>query len=136
MKEPSEHTHAPDPGRVHVIRLKNELKARGKSSDEATSTILFEALRTIPLNVVADLPTNNALMQTIRRERPTIQLDENGDLPLAFRQIDRDENFVLYEDDSMVIFACDKNLSVLKECPHWFMDGTFSVCVPCQVFLE
>ncbi|CAF1195693.1 unnamed protein product [Adineta ricciae] len=128
LKEPSEHTHAPDPDQVHVIRLKNELKTRGASSDEATSTILFEALRTIPLNVVADLPTNNALMQTIRRERPTIQLDENGHLPLAFRQTDRGENFVLYEDDSMVIFTCDKNLSVLKECPHWFMDGTFSIC--------
>lgn len=111
MKEPSEHTHAPDPGRVHVIRLKNELKARGASSDEATSTILFGALRTIPLNVVANLP-------------------------LAFRQTDRGENFVLYEDDSMVIFTCDKNLSVLKECPHWFMDETFSICVPCQLFLE
>jgi hypothetical protein len=134
MKEPSEHTHAPDPDQVHIIRLKNEIKGRSASSDETTSTILFDALRTIPLNVVAGLPTNDALMQTIRRERPPIQLDENGHLPLLFRQTDRGENFVLYEDDSMVIFTCDKNLSVLKECAHWFMDGTFSVCMPLQFF--
>jgi hypothetical protein len=28
VKEPSEHSHAPDPDRVHVIRLKNEIKSR------------------------------------------------------------------------------------------------------------
>lgn len=130
VKEPSEHIHAPDPDRVHVIRLKNEIKGRSLSSDEATSTILFDALRTIPLNAVPDLPTNNALMQTIRRERRPVQLDENGQLPFIFRQTDRGKKFVLFEDESMVIFTCEKNLSVLKKCKHWFMDGTFSVCIP------
>ncbi|CAF2498551.1 unnamed protein product [Rotaria sp. Silwood2] len=67
VKEPSEHSHAPNPDRVHVIRLKHEIKARGSSSDEAISIILFDALRSIPLNAVPGLPTNNALMQTIRR---------------------------------------------------------------------
>jgi len=59
-----------------------------------------------------------------------MQLDYNGRLPLLLRQTDRGENFVLFEDDSMVIFTCDKNLFVLKECKHWFMDGTFSANVP------
>ena len=27
MKEPSEHSHAPDPNRLHIIRLKNEIKS-------------------------------------------------------------------------------------------------------------
>ncbi|CAF1497769.1 unnamed protein product [Adineta ricciae] len=128
MKKPSEHTHAPDPDRVHVMRVKDEIKGRSASSDETTSTILFVALRTIPLNVAAGLPTNDALMQTIRRERQATQLDENGHLPLVFHQTDCGKNFVSHEDDSMVIFTCDKNPSVLKECPHWFMDGTFSIC--------
>jgi len=130
IKEPSEHSHVPDPDRVHIIRLKNEIKTRGASSDEGPSTILFDVLRTIPLNITPGLPTNDALLQTIRRQRPAIQLDHNGGLPLILRKTDRGENFVLYEDDSMVIFTCDKNLSVLKECPHWFMDGTFSVYMP------
>ena len=88
------------------------------------------------MNIVAGLTTNDGLMQTIRRERPPIQLDENGRLPLIFRQTDRGENFVLYEDDSMLIFTCDKNLSVLNQCPQWFMDGTFSICTPFQVFFK
>ncbi|CAF1447932.1 unnamed protein product [Adineta ricciae] len=81
------------------MRLKNEIKGRSASWDETISTILFDALRAILLNVVASLPTNEALMQKIRRERQATQLDENGHLPLVFRQTDRGENFVLHEDD-------------------------------------
>ena len=130
IKEPSEHSHTPDPNRLHIIRLKNEIKTRGASSDEGASTILFDALRTIPLSVTAGLPTNEALLQTIRRElRKPMQLDHNGFLPHTLRETDRGESFVLYEDNSMIIFTCDKNLLVLQECKHWFMDGTFSVCL-------
>ncbi|CAF3352404.1 unnamed protein product, partial [Rotaria sp. Silwood2] len=94
--------------------------------NEAPSTILFYVLRSTPLTAAPGLPTNDALLKTIRRERPAIQLDHHGRLPLKLRQTDRDESFILYEDDSMIIFTCDKNLSILKECKHWFMDGTFS----------
>ncbi|CAF3817177.1 unnamed protein product [Rotaria magnacalcarata] len=57
-----------------------------------------------------------------------MRLDPQGSLPLILCQSDRGENFVLYEDNSMVIFACDRNLSVSNQCEHWFMDGTFSIC--------
>lgn len=128
LKEPSEHSHAPDPTRLHVIRLKNEIKTRSMSSEEGVSNILFDALRKIPLDACVYLPTNESLLQTIRRERPLIQLDHHGHLPLILRETDRGENFIQYEDESMIIFTCEKNLLVLKECNHWFMDGTFSVC--------
>jgi hypothetical protein len=103
IKEASEHSHVPDPDRVHIVRLKNEIKKRGASSDENPSTILFDVLRTIPLTTAARLPSTDALLQTIRRERPAMQLDHNGRLPLILRQTDRGENFILFEDDSMVI---------------------------------
>ena len=118
MKEPSEHSHAPDPNRLHIIRLKNEIKIRGASSDEGASTILSDVLRTAPLVVTAGLPSTEALLQTIRRERKPVQLDHGGRLPFMLRETDRGENFVLYEDDSMIIFTCEKNLSVLQECKH------------------
>jgi hypothetical protein len=41
VKELSEHSHAFHPDRVHIIRLKNEIKSRSSSSDEATSTVIF-----------------------------------------------------------------------------------------------
>ena len=65
--------------------------------------------------VTAGLLSAEPLLQTIHRERKPIQLDHNGLLPLMLRETDRGENFVLYEDDSMIIFSCEKYLSVLQE---------------------
>ena len=129
IKEPFEHSHVPYSNRLHIIRLKNEITTRSTSSDEGASTILSDILRTTPLAVTVGLPSTEALLQTIRRERKPMQPDYNGRLPFMLRETDRGEDFVLYEDDSMIIFACEENLSVLQECRHWFMDGTFSVCL-------
>ena len=129
IKEPSEYSHVSDPNRLHVIRLKNEIKICGASSNEGASTILSDVLRTTPIAVSAGLLSTEASLQTIRCERKPIQLDHNGRLPFMLREADRGENFVLYEDDSMIIFTCEKNLSVLQECRRWFMDGTFSICL-------
>jgi len=57
IKAPTDHSHVPDPDRLHIIRLKNELKTRDASSNEGASTILFDVLRTIPLTITPALPT-------------------------------------------------------------------------------
>ena len=122
VQEPTSHSHAPNP-----IRLQNGIRERSESSEEATSIILHNALRTVPLNIAAELPSTDALEQCIRRQRPHADLESNSQLPLIVKRIDRGEGFVLHEDDSMIIFTSKSNLKVLKECQHWFCDGTFSV---------
>ncbi|CAF2978338.1 unnamed protein product [Rotaria sp. Silwood2] len=97
------------------MRTNNNAEERSASSDVGGTTILYDVLRKVSLSVSANLPTNEALLQTIRRERPAIQLDQNGRLSLILRQTDRGENFIFYEDESMVIFTCDKNLLVLNQ---------------------
>ncbi|CAF1005190.1 unnamed protein product, partial [Rotaria magnacalcarata] len=101
IKEPSEHSHVPNPDRLHVIRLKNEIKQHAASSEEGPSTILLDVLRITPLSATPGLSTNDAWLQLIRRERPAIRLDPEGGLPLILRQTDRGEKLVLYEDNSM-----------------------------------
>ena len=96
IKEPSKHSHLPDPNRLHVIRLKNEIKIRGASSDEGDSTILSDVLRTTPLAISAGLLSTEALLQIIRRKRKPVQLGHNGRLPFMLRETDCGENFVLY----------------------------------------
>jgi hypothetical protein len=127
LQQPASHSHAPNPNRLHVIRVQNEIKERSQSSEEITSIILHNALRTVPLNIAAELPSTDALEQCIRRQRPGLNLDINSQLPQILKQTDRGDNFILHEDDSMVIFTSKPNPSVLKECQHWFCDGTFSV---------
>jgi hypothetical protein len=127
LQEPASHSHAPNPSRLHVIRVQNEIRQPSESSEEMTSIILHNVLRTVPLNIAAELPSTVALEQCIRRQRPRVNLDINSQLPQILKQTDRGENFVLHEDDSMIIFTSKSNLTVLKECQHWFCDGTFSV---------
>ncbi|CAF0963335.1 unnamed protein product [Didymodactylos carnosus] len=55
-------------------------------------------------------------------------LDPNSRLPDNLKMTDRGEDFILYEDDKMIIFTTKTNLSVLKSFKHWFADGTFKVC--------
>ena len=127
LQMPSDHSHAPNPNKLILIRIQNQLKERGASSEEPTSIILQNVLRTVPVNIVADLPSTQALSQTIRRQRVPLPLDLNSQLPAALKQTDRGENFILFEDESMIIFTSRSNLNALSECKHWFVDGTFSV---------
>jgi hypothetical protein len=129
LQEPTSHSHPPNPNRLHVIRVQNGIRERSESSEEATSVILHNVLRTVPLNTAAELPSTDALEQCIRRQKPHVDLDINNQLPLIVKRTDRGEDFVLHEDDSMIIFTSKSNLRVLKECQHWFCDGTFSVSV-------
>jgi hypothetical protein len=127
VKEPTTHSHVPNPNDFHVKRIQNEIKERSESSEEATSIILYNVLHSAPLNIAADLPSTDALSQCIRRQRPPLLLDINSELSPILKQTDRGENFIFFEDKSMIIFTTESNIKVLNECNNWFCDGTFSV---------
>ena len=50
LSQTTSHSHAPQPDRIPVIELNNEIKARAVMTDESTSSILHSALRTYPLS--------------------------------------------------------------------------------------
>lgn len=127
LSQPTPHCHAPQPDRVPAIQLKNEIKARAATTDESSSTILHSALRTYPLSAVGELPRTEALMLTIRRQRMEETLDADGRLPEKLRKTYRGEDFILHEDEHLIIFTTKTNLSILKQNKHWFADGTFKV---------
>ncbi|CAF2117211.1 unnamed protein product, partial [Rotaria magnacalcarata] len=128
ISQPTSHSHAPQPERVPAIQLKNDIKARAVITDEPTSSIIHSALRTYPLSAAGELPRNEALMLMIRRQRTVETVDVNGRLPEKLRKTYRDEDFILHEDNELIIFTTKTNLSILKQNKHWFADGTFKVC--------
>ena len=54
--QPTFHSHAPQPGHIPAIELKNEIKVRAVMADESTSSILHSALRTYPLSAARGTP--------------------------------------------------------------------------------
>ncbi|CAF1677455.1 unnamed protein product [Rotaria magnacalcarata] len=128
LSEPTVHSHAPDPECIPAFELKSQIKIKAMASNEASSSILHSELRLMPLTAVGSLPKSDSLMRTIRRQRSTPCLDPSSRLPDHLRKTDRGEEFILFEDDEMIIFTTKTNLSLLKSCKHWFVDGTFK-CV-------
>jgi hypothetical protein len=127
VSPPTEHCHAPNPDQLPVVELKNKIKSKAADSEEPSSTILHTVLRSFPLDSAGRLPQNETLLRTIRRQRQAAPADADNRLPDALKITDRGDNFVLHEDEKLIIFTTDSNLSVLKTCKHWFADGTFKV---------
>ncbi|CAF5031582.1 unnamed protein product, partial [Rotaria sp. Silwood1] len=128
LSQPTSHGHAPQPDRVPAIQLKNEIKACAATTDESSSSILHSALRTYPLSAAGQLPRSDALTLTVRRQRTAETLDANGRLPEKLRKTYRDEDFILHDDEHLIIFTTKNNLSILKQNKHWFADGALKVC--------
>ena len=124
---PTEHCHAPNPDLVPVLELKNKIKSRAAETEEPSSIILHSTMRSFPLDAAGQLPQSDTLLRTIRRQRQGPPTNSNNQLPDHLKQTDRGENFVLHEDEKLIIFTTATNLSVLKTCKHWFVDGTFKV---------
>lgn len=127
MSDPTPHSHASNPERIPALEIKNDIKIKAVTSDEASSSIIHSSLRSLPLTAVSSLPSPGSLARTVRRQRPTLSLTSTSQLPIELRKTDRGEEFILYEDNEMIIFTTRRNLSLLKECKHWFVDGTFKV---------
>ncbi|CAF3455257.1 unnamed protein product [Rotaria sp. Silwood1] len=128
LSQPTSHGHAPQPDRVPAIQLKNEIKACAATTDESSSSILHSALRTYPLSAAGQLPRSDALTLTVRRQRTAETLDANGRLPEKLRKTYRDEDFILHDDEHLIIFTTKNNLSILKQNKNWFADGALKVC--------
>ncbi|CAF4615984.1 unnamed protein product [Rotaria socialis] len=60
LSQPVEHNHAPNPKRIPVIELSNQIKVLATTSDELTSTIFHSALRTFSLSVTGQHSTRNS----------------------------------------------------------------------------
>ena len=121
---PTEHCHAPKPDLVPVLELKNKIKAWAVETEEPPSTILHSAIRSFPLDAASQLPQNETLSRSIRRQRQVAPANSNNQLPDHLKQTNREKKFLLHEDKEPIIFTTASNLSVLKACKHWFADRT------------
>jgi len=127
LSGPTEHCHAPNVDRLPVVEFKNKIKSRAADNKEPTSNILYSAMRSFPLDSAGQLPRSDTLLRRIRRQRQAEPESPDNRLPDHLKQEDHGDNFVLHEDDKLIIFTTTSNLSILKTCKHWFAYGTFKI---------
>ena len=126
ISNPTMHNHRSSPDRIPVIQLYNRVKQSVAITDQPSGSIFNSALRTFPTHVVGELPKTENIVQTIRQQhrKPTVRSNE---LLLDLKEIYRGVQFLLYEDNEIIILATKSNSSILKQCKHRFADETFEV---------
>ncbi|CAF2675354.1 unnamed protein product [Rotaria sp. Silwood2] len=127
LSQPTSHSHALQLDRIPAIQLHNEIKARTATTDESTSSILHLALRTYPLSAAGAIPKFDTLMLIIQQQRTAETVNAGGRLPENLKKTYRGEDFILHQDEHLIIFTTKTNLSILKQKKHWFADRTFKV---------
>lgn len=143
LQDPSEHLHEPDPVDVEVRKRMNLLRASALQNVSASnSTIIANTVGEIDSEAVkGKMPSVNLLRQRIAYARkaagPSLPVNptrrEHLEIPDSLKKTVRDEPFVYYDSgvgdaDRIIVFATAANIELLKECPEWFVDGTFKVC--------
>jgi hypothetical protein len=112
---------------IPVLKLKDKIKARGAESEEPSGVILYSEIPTFPLDSANQMPQEQTLLRSICRRRQNETASSGDHLADQFKLTDRGEHFVLHEDERLIIFTTQSNLTFLKSCKHWFADGTFKV---------
>jgi hypothetical protein len=134
------HNHAPDAAKVEVKRAMAKVKAKAKTTQEATHQIVASTLRDVSTAVAGQLPPIRSIKQTVRRARrqdgvPLANPSNIDDLiiPDVYKKPLKGDDFLKYDSGSgpnrILIFTTSSNLQLMSDCPNWYADGTFK-CTP------
>lgn len=136
------HTHAPDPEKIRLLKMRNEMKNRAKETMDGTRDILHAAVAAQHQEVIGLLPSEDTLRRDIRRNRQVVNQippvphynDLQFVLPQRYCVTAEGDQFLQvdsFADNSrMLLFGSQKGLDFLAGCPHWYMDGTFDTLPP------
>jgi len=112
------------------------LKASAKSSSESTTAVVISQVQNLSPDTQAKIPTLRSLQNTVREVRAasgsrSLLVSTRAALPPlqgTFLTPSKEE-FNKWDsgctNDRILIFSTDANLDTLRQCQHWFADGTF-----------
>ena len=126
------HNHAPDGVTNDVLVLKNRIRDAAGSSSATTAHIVAECLSTVPEHIVMQLSKINTLKRMVINHRPA-EPESPSDLQSLtikdeYALTAKGDKFLLYDSEDagrILMFSTDANINILKECNHWYYDGTF-----------
>ena len=139
LGHPTEHNHAPEPGKVVARHIAQVVATRASQTVEATRQIIQKSRAGIPLDTAIFLPSYRSSQRTIQRKRkqenapwPNPNHLSEINVPENLRFTTRNESFLIYDSGSndanrITLFSTTANINLMASCENWFMDGTFSV---------
>ena len=136
----NDHTHAPDPTKIEITKIRVAMKRRAETTIDAPQRILSDGLAQASAAAAVNLPRFENVSRTIRRYRegdPGLPANpqNRANVPVIPNDLQLTNNgnrFLLYDSgvgdaNRIIIFATDQCLDLLRQSDHWFGDGTFAV---------
>lgn len=133
------HNHAPDEASNEVEKIKAGIRDRAVNTVEKPRQIIMQCTAGKTQEAKSAMPRYVAITRTIHRKRklkelavPTPHSLQEITLPATLMVTASDENFLLWDsgdadEHRILMFGTERNLQVLNEHRHWFIDGTFKV---------
>lgn len=149
-KPTTEHNHAPNPVEKVISMVKETIREGASKTDANPREIIQQACSSlISEEAAVSLPSYEASRRTVQRIRnkkflSSSALNDISEVRIGdkYSKTDRGEVFLLWDSGKenrtrLLIFGTYKNLDLLKEFPHWAIDGTFKTCPTlfCQLFV-
>ena len=135
----TDHTHAPDPTKIEITKVRVAMKRRAETTIDAPQRILSDGLTQASAAAAVNLPRLENVRRTMRYREGDPGIPANpqnrANVPVIPNDLEITNNgnrFLLYDSgvgdaNRIIIFATDQCLDLLKQSDHWFDDGTFSV---------
>jgi len=141
VKRIGEHNHVAHAAKIAARKVVTAIKERATSTQEAGHQILATTSAVVPASVAVQLPSIRGMKQAMRRVRRVEQLPlptpEHLDslvIPDAYKRTLSGENFLLHDSgpgqNRFFIFSTERNLERMRQCEHWYADGTFKSSPP------
>ena len=131
------HSHLPNTSLKGVLQQRFDVEQRVLSSRDAPRRVIRDINSKVSEDVMTQLPTDKATTQFINRvksknEKYGKNASSRNDIviPRSFRFTLSGNKFYLddsADDDRIIVFATEDNLSIMSQNPDWLCDGTFDI---------
>lgn len=135
-----DHNHGPCVNEKEALTVKQNIRDMAKTTDERPKSIVQQCSKEVSHEAAVLIQSYDAARMMIHRERQK-NLRNSGlsatniqevEIPEEFQKTFRGDSFLLYDSGNedqnrIIIFGTNNNLSLLKEFCDWSVDGTFKV---------
>lgn len=135
-----EHNHIGNAGAIEGQKVSAAIREAAASSTDAPKVVIATAFEAASRSAILSLPVIRHLKRNITNRRR--KAGGWTRLPKTRAEIDlrgrtrtpQNEEFLLFDSgaddiDRIIMFGTHENLSILRSCSRWYVDGTFE-CAP------
>ncbi|KAK9731441.1 hypothetical protein QE152_g13671 [Popillia japonica] len=132
----TEHNHFAETAKCEAKEASNRMKEVAQQLELSTQGVVAEVPRGLSLAVTAQLPSVSSLNKNCSKssERATGCARKSKKFPEDYKRTTDGELFLLFdsgpEEQRILLFSTQRNLSFMEQCGHWFADGTFKSAPP------